>query len=454
MRKIRLAREEAEVLKVAKMNQDKSIEIEQEISQLKARWEKTNSSHEDFLGTLEEQYGRMEIDENTKISYYQRESKKEKDLSWDELVKEANEKYSRNIDFEELLNQEEFLKAYSHVDEINREFERKTGLCKKDIAFLVVAIGLQCVRQYVIDPWIMDKREKSKTSDESGEKKNADPGWYYVPTEDILINRVPFDAQNYNHTNDSTIGGFLKGARDHRYVTLGHDPILGWIFGTANILTSTITRYDMKSAHVKNDPVTKKNYIHSRADNEKIAKAVIDRWNSGFEDGKVAIALALCREAKHLYSDIKTADSLPIPGVMTFSSELAEKLAKYGIDIASVGTEFTLASFINWIIAVVHRLFFDNKTDTEELYEVRTRKIILYSNLIASTSNIIVRTIKKDNKLLDIGGMLVTIVRLISDVRFICKVKDDFVESKLDEHFEGIREELDRLYNDRFCDTY
>jgi hypothetical protein len=87
-----------------------------------------------------------------------------------------------------------------------------------------------------------------------------------------------------------------------------------------------------------------------------------------------------------------------------------------------VGTEVTLASLINWLIAVVHRLCFDETKDEEEFYEVRTRKIILYSNLIASTSNVIACYFTGNYKMLDIGGVLVTIARLISDVRFICKI--------------------------------
>ena len=36
--------------------------------------------------------------------------------------------------------------------------------------------------------------------------------------------------------------GFDDGGRgNHRVHTLGHDPILGWIFGTGNIMTCTIT---------------------------------------------------------------------------------------------------------------------------------------------------------------------------------------------------------------------
>lgn len=450
MSKYKLTEQEEELLKVAKLNQDKSIELKQEMDLLQSSWGDKNASHEDFLSKIEGQLGISRNGQTIGAKEFKRESEHVKPLEWDELVSEANQKYSENIDFEDLLNQEEFVEAYKRVDKIEAEFKKKTGLTKKDIAFLTIAIGLQCVRQYVIDPLIKEKREKSKPNDEKGEKKNADPGWYYVKTENILLNRVPFDAQNYNHSNDATIKGFLKGAMDHRYVTLGHDPILGWIFGTANILTSTITRYDMKSAHVKNDPDTNLNYIHSRADNGKIIEAIKDRWNSGLKDGKVAIALAVCREAMHLYSDVKTKDSLPIPGIMAISPKMAEKLAKYGIDAASVGTEVTLASLINWLVAVVHRLCFDETEDEEQFYEVRTRKIILYSNLIASTSNVIACYFTGNYQMLDVGGLLVTIARLISDVRFICKVKDEFVESKMDEHFNEIQEEIEQLYEARF----
>lgn len=445
----KLTEQEQELLKVAKYNQDKSNEIKQEMKLLQSSLEEKNHLHEEFLENVEGQLGISYDKKIIKQGEFRRESDHVKTLEWEELIDEANKKYTEKIDFEDLLNRDEFVEAYRRASNIDAEFEKRTGLRKKDIMFLTVAIGLQCIRQYVIDPLIKQKREKSKQNDEKGKKKNADAGWYYVPTENILCNRVPFDAQNYNHKNDATINGFLKGARDHRYVTLGHDPILGWIFGTANILTSTITRYDFKSAHVKYDSVTKKNYIHSRADNEKIVEAIIDRWNSGLKDGKIAIALAVVREAMHLYSDVNTKDSLPIPGIMTYSPKMAEKLTEYGIDMASVGTEVTLASLINWLIAVVHRLCFDETKDEEEFYEVRTRKIILYSNLIASTSNVIACYFTGNYKMLDIGGVLVTIARLISDVRFICKIKDEFVQSKMDEYFTGVEEEIEQLYNKR-----
>ena len=79
----------------------------------------------------------------------------------------------------------------------------------------------------------------------------------------------------------------------------------------------------------------------------------------------------------------------------------------------------------------------DNK-----LYEVRTRKILLLSNLLASSSNLVYVALTHDSKKLDVGGILVTITRLFSDIRFITKIKQEFIENKINSKFE---QELEKL---------
>ena len=104
-----------------------------------------------------------------------------------------------------------------------------------------------------------------------------------------------------------------------------------------------------------------------------------------------------------------------------------------------------LSIAINTLISMVHRLFYDEAVDDPKLYEVRTRKIILYSNTIASVSNVIAASITKNPKILDVGGLIVTITRLFTDIRFITRVKQEFVESQLDLHFKGITDEIDAM---------
>ena len=64
-------------------------------------------------------------------------------------------------------------------------------------------------------------------------------------------------------------------------------------------------------------------------------------------------------------------------------------------------------------------------------------KILMYSNVIASTSNIIYVAISRDLKKLDVGGMMVTIYRLISDSKFINDIKYEFIMNEFEKLVQG-----------------
>ena len=89
---------------------------------------------------------------------------------------------------------------------------------------------------------------------------------------------------------------------------------------------------------------------------------------------------------------------------------------------------------INTIIGLLHGLLYSDELGiSKDLYSVRTRKIILYSNIMASSCNIVTTSlgIMSGNKLavkdLDIGGIMVTIYHLIEDPRYIRQIKKEFV---------------------------
>lgn len=108
-------------------------------------------------------------------------------------------------------------------------------------------------------------------------------------------------------------------------------------------------------------------------------------------------------------------------------------LANYGFDMSNVVTVLKqgyMASMINFMIAMLHGLFYLTDNDSEQerkLYEVRTRKILTYSNVVASSANLSIVAITKDMQKLDIGGLIVSINRLITDSKFIKEVKEEFV---------------------------
>lgn len=95
---------------------------------------------------------------------------------------------------------------------------------------------------------------------------------------------------------------------------------------------------------------------------------------------------------------------------------------------------------INWLIAALHGcslIFKNGETDyCTEMYQVRTKKIILISDTIAASSSIVQTSITKNPKCLDLGGAAVLVYRLFSDTRFVAKLKEEYVQSELDKIYD------------------
>lgn len=387
---------------------------------------------------------------NNKKTVYEK-----KDISYEDLILMAKQKGYSNVRIEELLTQEEIQEADRRFNEIENEFKLKTKLNKIDMVFLGTAIAMQVIRQYIITP-LTEKNnasEASKVLDKRYVKDGKLRGKYYYATEDTIIKqrKVPFDviagSKKFNLGKD---GKGLDG--NHRFRSLGHDPILGYIFGTANIVTNTATWWNFTSHHIRYVPNISGIYIPaitSNANTGKIFEAVIDRYKS--KNGKKILVEAIIKQHLHLKSDISTA-GLPIPLLQTISPDLVQTLAEFGIDgifLSDVFKQTAGAELINFIISTVHSLLCQENGELDiKIYQVRTRKIILISNLIATTSNLIANAVKlyflksesgdsgsgnNPLKYVDFGGLLVTIIHLFTDLRFMYKVKKEFIQNNLDQ---------------------
>lgn len=336
------------------------------------------------------------------------------------------------------------------ISDIEKQFKSATKLNKLDITFLFFATALQCVRQYFLTPFrdrLTDQEAAKNTKGHGKESSDRNHQYYNPSLDEIISNPVPFDAIYGSKDFDLGLSG-----NSHRAKTLGHDPILGWIFGTANIATSTMTTWNFQSYHVKTGFIASgasRDQITNHADTGKVFSYTFDKiFNQGTE-GKAKIGASLAKEAIHLKSDVGSKNSLPIPIISSvFSPEFAMELAEYGIDavnVIDIGKQAMFSILINFLISMIHALFYDEAKDgSKSLYQVRTRKILSYSNLIASASNLIAVAVteavaattgnadlaKKGLKYFDIGGLLVTCYRLITDYKFIKEIKLEFLENE------------------------
>lgn len=70
----------------------------------------------------------------------------------------------------------------------------------------------------------------------------------------------------------------------------------------------------------------------------------------------------------------------------------------------------------------------------------------MYSNTIASTSNIIYTSFTGDIERLHIGGILVTNYRIAKDEKFIRNVMNEFIDSEVSELYSKKIKEIDEEY--------
>lgn len=327
--------------------------------------------------------------------------------------------------------------------DLDEKFERCTGLTSKDISFLFVAVALQIIRQYIFTkfPERLDDQTAAKNTKGHEKKHIGRKHRLYEPTwDEIRYNPVPFDANI--GANDALKGG---GRMGHRVTALGHDPMIGLIVGTANIATSTLTNKDFQSYHIYTNEHNR-DYFRSKANTAMVFSKTKDKLLYGGLEGKKIVGESLRQELIHLQSDLNTKNSLPVPIISVVDSELAAKWAQNGFDmsnIVAVGKQAGYAILVNTVIAMLHGALYDESVDMSKgVYEVRTRKILSYSNIIASSSNLIYvgagLSLGNKNvlKSLDVGGLLVTAYMVATNAEFIRKMKQEFIER---EFFDQIR---------------
>lgn len=336
--------------------------------------------------------------------------------------------------------------------EIENDFASSTRITNPtDMAFLSVAVALQCLRWFLLnkltertpegnnkfEDWAHKAQEKVFGSESSIPDPMAsfNPNFcnYYVPFDQIISSfSVPYDAVAGTKIFDVSGSGGGLSAHSHRYRTLGHDPLLGFVFGTANILSSTLTNWQFRTFFVNQS-----NVVISNASTIEMFAKVVERAT---KEPK-ALGAAVIKQGLHIVSDMYTTSGIPIPFVQTLSPQLAQKLGQFGVDtgglIKAVGSA-KIAGLIDTLIATIHALYYDESKCSLREYEVRTRKILAISNTIAQGSNILTTAFTGNINNLDIGGLVHTFCRLMNDIDFITEIKKEYMSDSFNRIIMGV----------------
>ena len=334
------------------------------------------------------------------------------------------------------------------LTDLDEEFSKRTSLGWQDIKFLFAATALQCIRIYVINT--LTKVQPAGTGNV---KENflhkiqgkllgtlndgvpLSPAPYYAPLMQICTARgVPYDATRFKGINH----GFFKEA-NHRFATFGHDPIVGLIVGTSNILTNTITCRSKGplpvpiTCHVEYDMDLKNPCIGDVCSTIEALKAAAYR----IDNDAVSIVAALIKQIIHIGTDLYTPCGIQIPGAnLILDNRYAEELTKYvsAGDFIKIGVSYQIFNLINMFISSLHMLTCRSTNHREkQLHHVKTMKILEYSNIIATGSNVIINAVRayfgnvKALKDIDFAGLIGTIMMLIRNDEIKRKIKREFI---------------------------
>lgn len=462
------SKEENKINKVLKMNLDTSSPMQND-SEMKALRKEADDNIKSSYKLLEAMGKKADIQKLTNISEKSSGENPQKKLkleTWEEIAAQAELIEPKTVVLEDFMSVSEIRSAFNELEKINKEFSKKTGIVNKtDLSFLAIATALQVTKSLVF-PYIAKKFDYGKSFDPSKRldhndksikdaQRKSNDGFRDRHMENhgkghwinILYQTVPYDI-----TKGSNALSINMGGRYHRMYTLGHDPILGWIFGTANILTDCITFNNFHTNRVSRiDPITggKKMVITPEIiPMGMMFKECYDEVKADF----LNLPAALFAQAQHLKSDEFTKLGLPVPMLSTINENFASKLYSenydalcFSRDAKIIGASFVVSKLVDIIIALTHGLF-RKKNEDKDLYEVKTRKILLISNSIASTSTIINTAVTKNPKNLDIGSLMNLVTHLFFDVRFMAKIKQEFIENKISNKLQKDLAEIDDMF--------
>lgn len=233
--------------------------------------------------------------------------------NWDSILKEANQSIQEGVVLEDLFTDFELSKNKICIQELNSEFNQIHELDAFDVGISALA-GMM---SGVVDVLLIGIPKRTPEGLKAGHLSNFVRLYFdkVFPEKEMQelanskVSKVPFDAQDNRNTTIYVEG---LSAYYHRLLQLGHDPLLGFIFGVVDILNGTMTTI-------------------SKTGEFKI------QYMENYEDRReVAIFAALCRQVLHLKSDITTSMGLPVPLMSLFNFLQIGEIGEYDQTIAEI----------------------------------------------------------------------------------------------------------------------
>lgn len=241
--------------------------------------------------------------------------------SWDEIVAEAKQAIPGEVDFSKLLTKAEIDAVLAKHQKLGEHLGWTEGLDRYDVA-LAVSSG---VLSGLIDIFLVQVPSHSGFLG----SPSSEGGWLSNKVKELFGDVLPperiKELENmYTVSFDPSSSSGLKykveglGPRTHRYQSLGHDPILGFIFGVKDLLFGEFTAID------------------------KLGRVIVQQTTAPLMQGEyfiVRLLEAIKNVGGHLVSDVATNAGLPAPLMPLLSFFQFGTIGKQGYTIAEVARQ-------------------------------------------------------------------------------------------------------------------
>ena len=213
--------------------------------------------------------------------------------SWDDLYIEAKEQMGRDVELEELFSEDELAENREAVIQLKKEFNMIHHLDKVDYA-IAVGAGMLGALVDILLVRVPKRRDIETKPLSAWIREYFDDRFPEDKIKKLEENsKVTYDAQ-FNHYRGDSLEKTVEGmsTQYHRLLSLGHDPLLGFVFGVNDIMNGTLTTIDINGVFENQSMKNYRNY------GERVHKDKVE---------------AILLQFNHLKSDIATTEGLPVP---------------------------------------------------------------------------------------------------------------------------------------------
>ena len=233
--------------------------------------------------------------------------------SWKEICQEANDNIEGKCSITSLFSPQELLQNEEYINNLNREYNELHKLDKIDITICVFA----GIISGIVDILLVGIPGPSTEGVKAGTLSNYIRNYFekkYPPEEMEKLGhkkayKVSYDAQDNRNTTE-----YVEGLSSyyHRLLSLGHDPLLGFLVGVLDIMKGRMTTIDK---------------------NGKVVSQIMENYADRKETELFA---AIAKQIRHLKSDMTTSMGLPVPLMGIFNLFQFGKIGEYDQTIAEI----------------------------------------------------------------------------------------------------------------------